>query len=158
MTVKAFRGCLWDGDSGHAGWVNADSVFMGETKVDVLQSELGFCLCGCPEDNLAYIKRGLKLLDIEKRDPEWKARFEVARNTHNPDHLAVWSGYCAAVRKLEDEHFGNRAAAYFFRYWADKADLTEHGGGVGSSWLTGTGTQLIDDIAEALSEAEAAET
>lgn len=84
-----------------------------------------FCGCGRPEDNLDYILGGLEL--IAEKPPQGYDAFSAWFDKHQERVRA---------------HFGSMKAAYFFYYWADKEDLTEHGGSV-PGWLTDKGHDLM---------------
>ena len=90
------------------------------------------CSCGMPEENLRYILGGLEL--IADRGPD----------THGPKANKEafdiwWDTHQAAVLK----HHGSQGAAYFFYYWADNLNLTEHGGAV-PGWLTEKGQIVLE--------------
>lgn len=149
---KEFRGCTWNEEL--SLWEDADGCCHND-KCSVIRSDFNFCACGCPEENLEYIRGGLLLIDRDKT-PEGKAELDAALAAPRPasgvGHSPEWSAYCADLRRREREYFGSEKACWFFLYWADSQDLTEHGGGVGASWLTEKGRKLIADIAEALAE------
>lgn len=91
-----------------------DGGCLHEYAEDLLQAGiLGFCCCGRPFESLSYIRRGLELID--------------EREGHK--------------KRLAD-HFQTDAAMYFFYYWCDKEELTEHGGSV-PGWLTEKGSALL---------------
>lgn len=97
---------------------------------------LGFCGCGRPEENLAFIRDGLQHIDeaISASPDPWKDR-------------PAWDAWFAGHKAREIEIFGNERAAYFFFYWADKNGLTDHGGSV-PGWLSDKGRELIEDLQE----------
>ena len=97
---------------------------------------LGFCMCGTPDDNLVYVREGLRLLG--EMGPENENGL-LAPNWHE-----WFEGYEA--RKLK--HFGSKEANHFFCYWADKEGLTEHGSSVLSPWLTDMGQDILDMLDE----------
>lgn len=88
---------------------------------------LGFCGCGQSQENLLYILGGLELIN------------DNCPVRVNDDNFEKW-------HKEKDirvvAHFGNINAAYFFYYWTDKKDLTEHGGSV-PGWLTDKGKEML---------------
>lgn len=96
---------------------------------------LDFCGCGSPEAALEWVARGLDLIQGLRECGEdgrgWNAAYE-------------------AWEKRKREHFGSEGAEYFFWYWCDTNDLTEHGGSV-PGWLSGRGYEVREDIHEALS-------
>tara|TARA_R110000868_G_scaffold148418_4_gene370369 strand:+ start:41 stop:418 length:378 start_codon:yes stop_codon:yes gene_type:complete len=93
---------------------------------------LGFCGCGCKDKSLAYIRAGLAFID---------AGFRAEMPYED-------------FRALELATFKTDGAAYFFYYWADAEELTEHGGSV-PGWLTGKGRDVLHLLDEeaALEEA-----
>ncbi len=106
------------------GWYIDKDECHTETLEDFLQSScLGFCCCGSPEENLKYIQKGLKMIELRITD----------------DYDTFW--------KDSDRHFGNRVASNFFFYWADKEELTEHGGLI-PGWLTDKGKELLGLLEE----------
>lgn len=94
---------------------------------------LGFCGCGNPDVNLAYILVGLELID-EKCPDAFKDR--EAWNVWYTDHTA-----------RERAHFGSDAARNFFYYWCDERRLTEHGGSI-PGWLDEKGRELLAALSE----------
>lgn len=108
------------------GWFKSEDGCDYETATDLLQcGMLDFCGCGSPEENLDFIRTGLELIN-EKR-PE------------NPNEFDKW-WHEKEERVLK--HFGNSQSAYFFYYWLDKEEYTEHGGSV-PGWLTEKGLELL---------------
>jgi len=104
-------------DESGCHWDNAE---------DLIQCHiLGFCGCGQPEENLIYVMEGL------------------AHIGKNYDEGSVFEDWWQDGIKL----FGNKRAMYFFFYWADKEELTEHGGSV-PGWLTMKGKELLSDLVE----------
>ena len=94
-----------------------------EFAEDLLQvGILGFCCCGRPFESLSYIRMGLELIDEKE-----VGYFHV-----------WWDGH----KKRLVDHFKTDAAMYFFYYWCDKEELTEHGGSV-PGWLTEKGASLL---------------
>lgn len=91
----------------------------------------GFCGCGLPEDNLKYIRDGLE--HIEKGSVE------------NVD-FEKWWGEGNSI-------LGNSRSMYFFYYWCDKMELTDHGGSV-PGYLTEKGKQTLSDLKEIIKEFE----
>jgi len=105
------------------GWpLNHWYAYKGEnhsSPVDIVQNGiLGFCPCGDPETNLEFVMEGLKLIGTYQ-DIEYEKR-----------------------KELEAGFFGSEAIAYFFYYWADTVELTEHGGSV-PGWLSDKGREVI---------------
>jgi hypothetical protein len=105
-------------------------VYEVDNIVDFVQCGLlDYCLCGNPEDNLAYVLGGLEL--IHSSCPEG-VNFKVWFSEHQKKVLA---------------HFGTHDSAMFFYYWADKEGWTEHGGSV-PGWLTEDGLDLLLGLRE----------
>lgn len=98
---------------------------------------LGFCACWTPDENLEYVRAGLRLI---------ANRFtEEFKNEKYEDQLANWVALC-----------GNETSATFFWYWADKQGYTEHGGSIGmGGWLSSSGKQLLADLDEVCDEESA---
>lgn len=71
---------------------------------------------GCPEETLAWINIGLRL--IAEKPPE------------NTDAREGWNKWYAEHRKRCDAHFKSQGAEYLFYYFCDFHGLTEHGGSV----------------------------
>lgn len=116
--------CKYDEEVGY--YMYKDTHY--ETIEDILQIAIfGFCGCGCPENNLKYIRDGLEHI-------EW--RMDSYRNKDN--ELSYEQLQAKAV-----EIFGNESAAYFFYYWCDTKDLTEHGGSV-PGWLSEHGKTMLE--------------
>lgn len=129
-------------DEQYEEWVAPDGCVVGSSKLDCARHLLNFCACGRPEDGLRYVRDGLKLL-----------------TELSPDGLSVSerSDWFKAREARRLTFFGSDPAFWFFAYWADAQDLTEHGGSVGSSWLSGKGQDLLEDLDEALAEFDASE-
>ncbi len=111
------------------GYYNDDGVFY-ESAEDFYQVEIfGFCGCGLPDENLEYIHDGLTHINDERpegaKHDEWYKKW-------------VEEG---------DVIFGNEFSRYFFFYWCDKQELTEHGGSV-PGWLTDKGKRILFDLRE----------
>lgn len=96
-----------------------------ECDLNSIQTELGFCTCGNAYDNLRYIRDGLAHIDSPR--PEGNNEWDKWYKQWLADGIAL---------------FGNERARYFFFYWADAAELTEHGGSV-PGWLTDKGHDLL---------------
>lgn len=93
-----------------------------QTVEDIVQTGIfGFCGCGSQEDNLKYILEGLEYINWRLED----------KTTDFNNKLIQ-----------QNEIFGNEKAAYFFYYWCDKEELTEHGGSV-PGWLSPKGKLLV---------------
>ena len=103
------------------------------SHADCLQIGLFDCCgCGMPEENLEYILGGLEL--IADRGPE----------LHGPSaDQEAWDKWWAQHRDWVVQHHGSMKAAYFFYYWADNLNLTEHGGSV-PGWLTEKGNIVLE--------------
>ena len=108
--------------------------------LDPIWQSFDFCGCGSPEDAAKFIFYGLEFIgwrldqlkesDVSVRGPEWKA-------------------LCDRLDKRKIELFGSDGAAYFFYYWADKEELTDHGGSV-PGWLTDKGKAVMAELKKAM--------
>ena len=116
------------------GYYSEDNCYY-ETAVDFMQiNQFGFCGCGDPEGNLEFIMKGLQHIDRDQ--PEDRSKF------------GQWFDKWV---KEGHEIFGNEESRYFFFYWADKEELTEHGGSV-PGWLTEKGKRVLSDLTEIVKE------
>lgn len=103
------------------GFIDAQGCFY-ETADSVIQiGILGFCGCGCPDENVSFIGKVLRLIEYRE-----KLTFEQ------------WQSKVKEVLPSGDFE-------YFMWYWLDKEEYTEHGGSV-PGWLTDKGKQLLSDI------------
>lgn len=84
------------------------------------------CGCGNPDENILYVLKGLELLE-----PKCSSN----------DRKAILAFYDAR-RTKEVTHFGSRAAAQFFHYWATREGYLEHGTSI-PGWLTEKGHTLV---------------
>ena len=101
-----------------------------EDATSLLQAGLfEFCGCGRPEDNLEYILAGLETI-AALQDKVWKESMTYEQ----------WTAAC--VKNLGDDK-----AQYFFFYWADVQELTEHGGSV-PGWLSDKGREVLAMLRE----------
>ena len=89
-----------------------------DTVESYLGSLFGFCGCGIPEETLAYLMKGLELVDSYIRDD-----------------FKEWDKAC-------DDHFKTKEGRYLVWYIFDAKELTEHGGSV-PGWLTPDGKALL---------------
>lgn len=131
MTVKVFDPFKWYPDlpTHHNGEINVEGYWIGNYANYIFSNIFNFCACGCPEDTLAHIRDGMRLVK--------RLRDEV----QNDDHPLIWSEW-------NDEclvHFGGEAQKYFMFYWFDEKGLTDHGGSV-PGWLTEMGEQILDKL------------
>lgn len=86
------------------GFIDEDGCHY-ENEVDFYQTGVfGFCGCGNPKENLAFIRDGLRYV---------KNCMELERWV---DDLAAWG-----------KDYVNELVKQFFFYWANTAGLTEHG-------------------------------
>lgn len=91
----------------------------------VWRKDFGFCACGDPEGTMRFIGQVL----AEKRE------IYAAEGSDQ----SLWDG----LRKLlpyEDPK------SLIVEHLLDSKGFTEHGGGVGGSWLTGDGMELLEAI------------
>jgi len=101
-----------------------------EDPIDFVQASiLDFCCCGCPEDNLKYIRDVLEHIN-------WK----YGRQEPFDEWYKEW-------RVMAPSLFVNDGAEYFIYYVLAAKNLTEHGGSV-PGWLTVEGQELLDDLNE----------
>ena len=119
-------------DNGGAADYQTDDGVCYPDICDIIHTGiLDFCGCGDPESNLEFILEGLRYIDADKKELSNGQGFD-----------AWYPGWVEKGNKL----FGNRMSKMFFFYWAEKENLTEHGGSVTSSWLTKKGEDLVSDI------------
>lgn len=111
------------------GYTDTEGVFFPDAESWLQSRVLDFCGCGPIEENLIYVRDGLKLLD-ERR----ALVYEDQR---------TWEEQL----KLEASFFGNKQASEFFFYVMSMRDLTEHGGSI-PGWLTEEGENFIKDVDE----------
>ena len=105
-----------------------------DNLIDYLQSGIfEFCGCGNAVSSLSFIRDGLSHI-------AWRSEYYAQKN----------SDY-SVVRAKENEVFSNENIAYFFHYWADKQELTEHGGSV-PGWLTKEGHSMLAVLNYAIEE------
>ena len=113
----------------------SDDECQYDTASEYYQCEFfGLCGCGMPDENLEYIRDGLSLIDK-------RIKTEMTLEEVRAQEIAV---------------FGNKNAAYFFYYWADKSELTEHGSSV-PGWLTDKGEEVLEDLIQITKEEELCE-
>jgi hypothetical protein len=110
-----------------------DGIHYNDLEELVGTGFLSFCGCGCPDEAMQYVLDGLELIAEDSPDS-----FK--------DHEA-WNVWWQGHRAKLDAHFKTDGARYFFWYWADKEELTEHGGSV-PGWLTEKGRQLLEALRE----------
>lgn len=105
-----------------------------DTLADYIQQHvLEWCACGQPDENLLYIRGGLRLIAEKYESPE-----------------GDWEAWYKEHRRKVDEHFKSQQGEYFFYYWCAAHDLTEHGGSV-PGWLDSKGEELLallDELGE----------
>lgn len=89
------------------------------------------CCCGYPQENLEYILSALEL--IGDRGPD-----TIGPRANKDEWNKWWNEHQAKIIA----HHGNIRAAYFFYYWANEMEFTEHGGAV-PGWLTAKGIELL---------------
>lgn len=108
-----------------------------ETKTiaaEVWFDDLDFCGCGNPEIVLTRIRDVLRA--IANRSAAWRG-MPIMPLSNESDH----SEY--AKEQLAKTLGPDQALEYLMLYVLDAADLTEHGGSVGGSWLTPKGEELL---------------
>jgi hypothetical protein len=99
----------------------------------------GFCGCGCPEDSLKYIAKGLSHIKRLKTNV-WGTGDEVLEESELMSYKE-WNDEGLDLFKTEEQ-------MWFFMYWADKEELTEHGGNVSGGWLTDKGYEVLEDLTQ----------
>lgn len=121
------------------GWFKLEGCSYEDAEALIQTGLMGFCGCGRPDDNLRYVRDGLRHIKCEGR-PE-------------SSQCGAWAAWWKQHQVDELELFGNQQSAYFFYYWADANGLTEHGGSV-PGWLADKGHKVLALLEEALSEGE----
>lgn len=87
-----------------------------------------FCGCGNPENAAGSL---LRLLEQFEDGPGFEESGEPRKEP----------AYLALPRWLPDD-----GVVMLLLYWLSHLELTEHGGGVLGSWLTGTGQRLLEGL------------
>lgn len=124
---------------GECGYVYSDGCHYC-TPQEVLHSAiLGFCGCGAPQMSLSFIRDGLT--HIEQRC-KWPDRADFASPE---DYEAASKAFWQAIQAEERAVFGSEGGAWFFYYWADTKDLTEHGGSA-PGWLSQRGKDFLEEL------------
>jgi hypothetical protein len=100
---------------------------------------LGFCACGDPEDNLMFIRDILMLVDER---PEERVEAETMDVSDDKNWAKWYEGWNSRFIEL----CGNDQSQYFIFYVLDELEFTEHGTGIGGSWLTTKGRELLEDL------------
>jgi hypothetical protein len=103
-----------------------------ENAEGALCSLLDFCGCGDPPAALRVVRDTLRLCRLGCPDP-------------SPYAYSTWYNafYLPAVAEV---FHGDRGLEMFVRYALDSKGLTEHGGSVGSEWLTYLGEEVLMDL------------
>lgn len=98
-----------------------------DDAVEVVQEYLlGFCGCGCPEENLKLIRNFLR--HMKKRDDVFNDDVDYT--------YEMWEADGVVFMGADD-------MKYFIYYWLDKEGFTEHGGSV-PGWLDAKGLDLLE--------------
>lgn len=117
-----------------------------DTAVSLIQGYfLDSCGCGRPAENLVFVLEGLRFINTPSPN-SWK--LPVAERDPSPEAMTEWSKH---REEREKELFYTKRIAYFFYYWADHLDLTEHGGAV-PGWLTDKGQLVLNLLEEMLED------
>lgn len=95
----------------------------------VWYDDFKFCGCGCPEDVMRFIGQVL----AEKQ------KISDAPVPKNFNDTNLWD----EINKLLPS---TDMKSWVVSYLLDSKGFTEHGGGVGGSWLTGEGLELLEAI------------
>lgn len=118
-----FDGCYYIDD-------DAEPCSYSDLTSFIMSGFFNFCGCGCPEDSLKFIKDGLAHI---------QNRTKKIQENHGEKFKLTWD----ELQKEQTFIFGSSGAAYFFYYWCDKEELTEHGGSV-PGWLTTKGEVVLN--------------
>lgn len=89
---------------------------------DVILSRFNWCGCGQPQTAVLYLLTILHFID------------DRSENRFN----GQWPSL--------DGLFASPGERYFVLYTLNSLGITEHGGGVDGSWLTGDGKELLDEL------------
>jgi len=90
---------------------------------EVIQSVLGWCMCGCPDDSQRMIMKALRHIK-NLQELVWENKMEYE----------VWAKNCRDL-------FGEWEYVIYYILYEKK--LTEHGGSV-PGWLTDEGIELLE--------------
>lgn len=123
----------WGKDiNGNEGYIDDNNGYY-ENALDFIQCYLfGFCICGNPELNVEYVKKGLKHIS-QKCPYDYKYKEEFNKWMDNWEKEGI-------------EIFGNKKSKQFFLYWATNEGFIEHGSSIIGSWLTDEGEELLKDL------------
>lgn len=91
--------------------------------------ELDWCCCGRPENALAFMRDALRIIG----------------ESVDANSLDALGEYTDRKSKFFGIHGGDprEGMGWSYLYMLDAAGLIEHGGGVGSGWLTGKGKEVL---------------
>ncbi len=89
--------------------------------------KLRLCSCGCPEETAKFL---IKILSA----------YEVAYRGDKPHDEFI------KLKKMADELLGNQNTFYLLMYLMDSQGWFEHGSGIGASWLSEKGKEILDDL------------
>jgi len=109
--------------------INLDGYNVADDIEHMLFDVVNFCGCGMPEDVLIYIRKGLLL--VEQLELSW-------RSENKEDDYKKWD-------EDKNKFFCSEGAFYFFYYWCDKENFTEHGGSV-PGWLSENGKEYLEAL------------
>lgn len=123
-----FKGCTREPGLTDSDVVGPDGCHWDDEFSYVMGALLRFCGCGRNEDAAAYIRDGLALI---------AERFATDEATFDYD----------TYKAKMDKQWPDSGARYFFWYWCDAEELTEHGGQV-PGWLTPKGEAVLDFLKE----------
>jgi hypothetical protein len=106
---------------------------------------LSFCGCGNPYDNIEFVANGLELI---KEHRELGDSLSETRE----ESIKRFGEY----KKAREEFFGGDRMANFMLYWLDANEFTEHGSGVGGSWIDEKGYDFLElfEMLESLTDSE----
>lgn len=116
---------------------------------DFYFEKLNFCGCGSPSDTLYVIKNLLNVIKI--RTDRWDLP-DYNKNRH--EYYNLYKKEITDCFNLKDyntnnnEYSINESVIQCFLNVLNNCDVLEHGGGIGGSWLTKYGKQLLEYLNE----------
>ena len=115
-----------------------------DEALEKVVEDLGFCQCGDTEKALRFILDGLRCIHFQQAIWElpYPDTVQASHDERDRRHLEL------DERRLKV--FGSLGATYFFCYWLDKENYTEHGTTIMGSWLTESGRLLALKIIDVL--------
>jgi len=98
---------------------------------EFLYGDMGMCGCGQPENFFKFLRDSLRF--YKKRQEMWETK---------QDSMGLYEEYMKSIGMEE-----RPGLAYWWMYWLDHVDLTEHGGCV-PGWLTHFGVIVLEAMEE----------